>query len=118
MLIISFLVSVYYNTIIAWVLYYLFESFRSDVPWRDCNNKWNSAGCFEGPPSEKVISPINTTKTDLVSNLTSFILSCPKNFYKSHDGSILKDATANTSFDSCTYVAPKLKILPAEDFLK
>ena len=36
MLIISFLVSVYYNTLIAWVLYYLFESFRSDVPWRNC----------------------------------------------------------------------------------
>ena len=41
MLVLSFLCCVYYNTIIAWSLYYLFLSFRSDVPWRSCGNWWN-----------------------------------------------------------------------------
>eukprot|EP00794_Sanderia_malayensis_P013971 gene13971-15428_t len=48
MLVVSFLVAIYYNVIIAWCLYYLFESFRSDVPWRHCKNKWNTKHCVEG----------------------------------------------------------------------
>lgn len=105
MLIISFLVSVYYNTIIAWVLYYLFESFRGDVPWRDCNNEWNSLGCFEGPPKDRIISPLNVT------NGNTTTLGCPKYF---------KEVLNNASqlLTSCMYVTPKVKILPAEDFLK
>lgn len=114
MLVISFLVSVYYNTIIAWVLYYLFESFRSDVPWRNCNNPWNSRDCFESPPKDKVISPINET----VGNATTFILSCPKFFHKTLKDVILENTTESTVFDSCTYVPPKVKILPADEFLK
>lgn len=111
MLIISFLVSVYYNTIIAWVLYYLFESFRADVPWRDCNNAWNSPNCFEGPPKERLVDPINVT----VANATT--LSCPKYFKRVINGSIIANLTEESNF-MCKYVAPKVKILPAEDFLK
>ena len=32
----SFLVSIYYNVIIAWALFYLFNSFQSSVPWGRC----------------------------------------------------------------------------------
>ena len=112
MLIISFLVSVYYNTIIAWVLYYLFESFRADVPWRDCNNKWNTADCFEAPPSEKVIDPINVTINGVMT------LGCPKLFVKSFEGVINDTLLNSTVFDTCTYVKPKIQVLPAEEFLK
>ena len=48
MLMVSFLVSVYYNVIIAWVLFYLFASFRPDVPWRDCDPAWASKYCLKG----------------------------------------------------------------------
>lgn len=34
--IVSFIVGLYYNTIIAWCLYYLFLSFRSHLPWEKC----------------------------------------------------------------------------------
>ncbi|XP_045127643.1 sodium-dependent neutral amino acid transporter B(0)AT3-like isoform X1 [Portunus trituberculatus] len=33
---VSFNVALYYNTIIAWCLYYLAGSFRSPLPWTDC----------------------------------------------------------------------------------
>lgn len=47
MIMVSFLVSIYYNLIIAWCLLYLFESFRKDVPWKHCGNKWNTPLCSE-----------------------------------------------------------------------
>ena len=47
MLMVSLLVSIYYNVIIAWILFYLFASFQSDVPWRSCDPKWASANCRE-----------------------------------------------------------------------
>lgn len=47
MIMVSFLVSIYYNLIIAWCLLYLFESFRKDVPWKNCGNNWNTPLCSE-----------------------------------------------------------------------
>ncbi|WAR03537.1 SC6A4-like protein [Mya arenaria] len=39
-------VGMYYNTIIAWALYYLVNSFRSEVPWASCGNEWNTPNCI------------------------------------------------------------------------
>ncbi|XP_074469656.1 sodium-dependent neutral amino acid transporter B(0)AT1-like [Sebastes fasciatus] len=44
---VSFLVGMYYNTIIAWVMWYFFNSFQSPLPWSQC--------------------PLNDNLTDLVS---------------------------------------------------
>uniref|UniRef100_A0A3B3QJX8 Transporter n=1 Tax=Paramormyrops kingsleyae TaxID=1676925 RepID=A0A3B3QJX8_9TELE len=44
---VSFLVGLYYNTIIAWVMWYFFNSFQEPLPWSQC--------------------PINENKTGLVS---------------------------------------------------
>ncbi|OWF52218.1 sodium-dependent serotonin transporter-like [Mizuhopecten yessoensis] len=32
----------YYNTIIAWAVFYFFSAWRAEVPWRTCNNPWNN----------------------------------------------------------------------------
>ena len=45
MMMISFLVSIYYNVIICWAVVYLFSSFASDVPWKDCDPEWASDKC-------------------------------------------------------------------------
>lgn len=60
MIVVSFLVAIYYNLIIAWCLLYMFESFRKDVPWKHCGNKWNTALCAEtlsNTTSNKSTSP-------------------------------------------------------------
>ena len=45
-LIINLFMAMFYNTVIAWSVYYLFLSFKSVVPWKDCDNSWNTYCCF------------------------------------------------------------------------
>ncbi|XP_033764045.1 sodium- and chloride-dependent glycine transporter 2-like [Pecten maximus] len=40
------IVSIYYNVILAWTLYYFGMSFSSVLPWSHCNNEWNSPDCY------------------------------------------------------------------------
>jgi len=46
-LVISFLCTIYYNVLISYVLYYMYESLKIDVPWRNCKNEWNTKHCIE-----------------------------------------------------------------------
>ncbi|XP_056360581.1 sodium-dependent serotonin transporter-like [Oenanthe melanoleuca] len=43
--IIGLYVSFYYNTIIAWALYYFYSSFSGTLPWASCDNPWNTPDC-------------------------------------------------------------------------
>ncbi|KAM4689470.1 sodium-dependent neutral amino acid transporter B(0)AT3-like isoform 2-T2 [Discoglossus pictus] len=53
-LIVSFLVGVYYNTILAWVLWYFFNCFQNPLPWSICPSNDNQTGelkeCSESTP--------------------------------------------------------------------
>ncbi|XP_004074449.1 sodium-dependent neutral amino acid transporter B(0)AT1 [Oryzias latipes] len=46
-MLVSFLVGLYYNTLIGWILWYLFNSFQEPLPWTQC--------------------PLNDSKTEFVS---------------------------------------------------
>ena len=52
MLVIMFLVSIYYNMIIAWTIYYTFAGFTSQLPWQYCGNDYNSPTCFHKEMAE------------------------------------------------------------------
>uniref|UniRef100_A0A674NHW6 Transporter n=1 Tax=Takifugu rubripes TaxID=31033 RepID=A0A674NHW6_TAKRU len=41
--IIALYIAFYYNTIMAWALYYLLSSFQSTLPWSTCTNSWNTS---------------------------------------------------------------------------
>ena len=41
---VSLLISLYYNTIIAWILWYLFNSFQDPLPWSQCPLNSNATG--------------------------------------------------------------------------
>ncbi|KAM9824691.1 sodium-dependent neutral amino acid transporter B(0)AT1-like [Neosynchiropus ocellatus] len=43
----SFLVGVYYNTIMAWIMWYLFNSFQDPLPWSQCPLDQNRTGLVE-----------------------------------------------------------------------
>ncbi|OWK14643.1 SLC6A4 [Cervus elaphus hippelaphus] len=42
---IAFYIASYYNTIMAWALYYLISSFTEQLPWTSCKNSWNTGNC-------------------------------------------------------------------------
>uniref|UniRef100_A0A3Q3X9R5 Transporter n=1 Tax=Mola mola TaxID=94237 RepID=A0A3Q3X9R5_MOLML len=43
-MLVSFLVALYYNTLIAWIMWYLFNSFQSPLPWTQCPLNGNRTG--------------------------------------------------------------------------
>ncbi|KAL5012506.1 hypothetical protein ScPMuIL_011057 [Solemya velum] len=86
MVIVSAIVCIYYNVIVAWTIYYLFVSFQAVLPWSECGNSWNTEYCVDGSHlanttmtnytgyemnnSSVIFSLINHTTTELPSNLS------------------------------------------------
>nr|XP_056715889.1 sodium- and chloride-dependent neutral and basic amino acid transporter B(0+) [Euleptes europaea] len=60
MVMISTFVTIYYNVIIGYSLYYLFASFRSVLPWADCDPEWADELCSKTP----IVRSCNTTEKD------------------------------------------------------
>lgn len=42
MIIVSAIVMLYYNLIIAWTIFYMFASFRTQLPWQNCEPEWST----------------------------------------------------------------------------
>ena len=42
MVIVSAIVMLYYNVIIAWTIFYMFASFATELPWHNCEKEWST----------------------------------------------------------------------------
>ncbi|KAK2159537.1 hypothetical protein LSH36_151g05026 [Paralvinella palmiformis] len=62
---ISTLVSIYYNVLIGYTLFYFFASFQSPVPWSDCTNWWNTAACSLNRHAVNITQLEATTDSDI-----------------------------------------------------
>lgn len=47
MIVVSAVVTIYYNIFISWSLYFLGKSFAKVVPWATCDNWWNTEDCYD-----------------------------------------------------------------------
>ncbi|CAI9744316.1 sodiumchlorideine-likedependent and chloride-dependent GABA transporter ine-like [Octopus vulgaris] len=57
--VVSYLFTTYYNIIITWSFYYLFNTFTSLLPWTHCNHTWSSPTCWDSG-SVNTTAPNNT----------------------------------------------------------
>lgn len=55
--VVSYIVALYYNTIIAWCLIYLLHSFESPLPWAECPKRLYSNFTYDIEPECVVSSP-------------------------------------------------------------
>ncbi|XP_077429437.1 sodium- and chloride-dependent neutral and basic amino acid transporter B(0+) [Vanacampus margaritifer] len=67
---VTLILSIYYNAIMAYSLYYLFASFQSSLPWFDCFS-WTNSNCSDSP---KVYCNISGS---LVANWSQGNITCP-----------------------------------------
>lgn len=55
----------FYNTVISWAVYFMVSSFRSTVPWKTCDNAWNTENCAP------VLSPEEIANSQYMSNMSN-----------------------------------------------
>nr|QQY02531.1 glycine transporter [Cryptocotyle lingua] len=48
MVLVSWILVIYYQVVVAQCIYFLISSFTSVLPWTDCGHEWNSPGCVDG----------------------------------------------------------------------
>ncbi|KAH8402405.1 hypothetical protein KR009_011847 [Drosophila setifemur] len=46
MILVSAIVMLYYNLIIAWTIFYMFASFGTKLPWQNCEPAWSTKYCY------------------------------------------------------------------------
>ncbi|XP_034942351.1 sodium- and chloride-dependent glycine transporter 1 [Chelonus insularis] len=75
MVLVSSIVMLYYNLIIAWTLYYIFASVigGSKLPWSDCEPEWSTEDCIEPLAAENCMSQNNSYFKKQCLNYTQMI---------------------------------------------
>ncbi|KAH9529870.1 hypothetical protein DERF_003728 [Dermatophagoides farinae] len=110
--IIDIYMAMYYNTIIAWALYYFFISIGSlinmELPWQNCNNEWNTPMCRTMQHRRLVESSSsssgNNNMTDPKTNLT--LVSPAHEYFFNH----VLHIDASSGIDSLGTIRPSLAI--------
>ncbi|XP_023498734.1 sodium- and chloride-dependent GABA transporter 2 isoform X5 [Equus caballus] len=63
------LLNTYYIVVLAWALFYLFNSFAVDLPWGSCRHEWNTEHCVE---FKKTNGSLNVTFENSTSPVIEF----------------------------------------------
>ena len=53
MIIVSAIVMLYYNMIIAWTIFYIFVSFGKTLPWERCEPEWRTPVCYSNKAKDE-----------------------------------------------------------------
>ncbi|ESO99361.1 hypothetical protein LOTGIDRAFT_113527 [Lottia gigantea] len=83
MIILTAVISCYYNVVLAWTLYYLGKSFTTVLPWSSCGNSWNSLNCVDVYGTVFKNSTVNETWNSAV-NISNSTVSSTEEYWINH----------------------------------
>uniref|UniRef100_H3D0D0 Solute carrier family 6 member 12 n=1 Tax=Tetraodon nigroviridis TaxID=99883 RepID=H3D0D0_TETNG len=49
--------NIYYIVVLAWAIFYLFNAFKSPLPWSTCDNTWNTKSGFISRSGARMMTP-------------------------------------------------------------
>lgn len=75
-LVVITLITVYYQVIVAWALFYIFNSFSYELGWGSCKHDFNSPRCYSNSANDECVAMSNGT--DLGSLMTYYNRTCVK----------------------------------------
>ena len=65
-IVVSFVVSIYYNVIMAWSLLFFYNAFKANIPWVGCDHAWNTPDCHVFNASNPNASGVSPAREYLV----------------------------------------------------
>ncbi|CAL1277689.1 unnamed protein product [Larinioides sclopetarius] len=86
MAVLSLVVCIYYNVILAWSLYYIYHSYS--VPWSTCGNSWNTLNCVS---SNAFTQLTNISAGNLTGKITTGLNVLNSTFYILRQSSGIED---------------------------
>ncbi|CAK8698151.1 sodium- and chloride-dependent neutral and basic amino acid transporter B(0+)-like [Clavelina lepadiformis] len=89
MVILNILVSIYYNIIIAYTVFYFFSSLTAELPWNTCDNFWNTRQCTTNE-TDKIVQCNLLLSSETLNNasVTTFL---NLNDYEANSNNIVTD---------------------------
>lgn len=87
-------VNIYYNTLIAYALFYFFASMTSELPWATCGHPWNTPACRVDAKSRKLSE--KSTRLHLLQNKVKYGLLTAGN--KGRGEEIVSGGTSSPDF--------------------
>ncbi|XP_069107592.1 sodium- and chloride-dependent glycine transporter 1-like [Argopecten irradians] len=64
LVVIPAIISIYYNVVIAYCIYFFFASMTSSLPWVTCDNTWNTCDCNDGSLNLSLADPWQGARPD------------------------------------------------------
>ena len=61
--IMAFWLNSYYVVVLAWAIYYFYQSFSTVLPWSTCSNAWNTPNCIKVTETINSSVSLNMTMT-------------------------------------------------------
>ncbi|XP_072015113.1 sodium- and chloride-dependent glycine transporter 1-like [Amphiura filiformis] len=110
-------ISISYNVVIMYALYYLFASFTSVLPWVGCNHSFNTALCSELPKNCLAVGGIITMNSSCVplQNLTDDQLDM---YNVTYDANSINDTETVDGYNISLYKDPLAadRMPPSEEY--
>ncbi|XP_021364323.1 sodium- and chloride-dependent glycine transporter 1-like isoform X2 [Mizuhopecten yessoensis] len=81
LVIIPAMISIYYNVVIAYCIYYFFASMTSALPWVTCDNSWNTCDCHDSTLNMSLADPWQGSRPECLNYTSNTTTSASEEYF-------------------------------------